>query len=99
MACTSEVSVDEGSQTPQEAPDETPKAKTVAFKIDGMSWGVMCPPKVRSALAKGLGVSEDCIEVDFATKSASVALGDAAPDMDAVSKIMGETKFTAALAD
>jgi hypothetical protein len=59
----------------------------------------MCPPKVRSALAKGLGVSEDCIEVDFATKSASVALGDAAPDMDAVSKIMGETKFTAALAD
>ncbi|MDE0916365.1 MAG: hypothetical protein OSB57_14415 [Planctomycetota bacterium] len=37
MACTSEISVDEGSQTPQEAPDETPKAKTVAFKIDGMS--------------------------------------------------------------
>ena len=59
----------------------------------------MCPPKVRSALAKGLGVSEDCIEVDFETKSASVALGDAAPDMDAVSKAMDGTKFTAALAD
>ena len=54
---------------------------------------------MRSALAKGLGVSEDCIEVDFATKSASVALGDVAPDMDAVSKIMDGTKFTAALAD
>jgi len=28
-----------------------------------------------------------------------VALGDVAPDMDAVSKIMDGTKFTAALAD
>ena len=37
MACTSEISVDSDPGTPQEAPDETPKAKTVAFKIDGMS--------------------------------------------------------------
>jgi hypothetical protein len=35
MACTSEISIEE-SQTPPETPDETPKAKTVAFKIDGM---------------------------------------------------------------
>jgi len=59
----------------------------------------MCPPKVRSALAEGLGVSEDCIEVDYASKSASVALGDAKPDMDALAKVMDETNFTAALAD
>ena len=59
----------------------------------------MCPPKVRSALAEGLGVSEDCIEVDFKAKTASVALGDAKPDMDALAKIMDETTFTAALAD
>ena len=37
MACTSEIPVDNDPQTPQETPDETPKAKTVAFKIDGMS--------------------------------------------------------------
>ena len=36
MGCTSEITIEE-SETPQEAPDETPKAKTVAFKIDGMS--------------------------------------------------------------
>ncbi len=48
----------------------------------------MCPPKVRSALAKGLGVSEDCIEVDYTSKSASVALGDAKPDLDALAKVM-----------
>jgi outer membrane biogenesis lipoprotein LolB len=34
-ACASEIQVDD-PQTPQETPDETPKAKTVAFKIDGM---------------------------------------------------------------
>jgi hypothetical protein len=54
---------------------------------------------VRSALAKGLGVSEDCIEVDFKAKTASVALGDAKPDMGALAKVMDETNFTAALAD
>ena len=36
MGCTAEITIEE-SETPQEAPDETPKAKTVAFKIDGMS--------------------------------------------------------------
>jgi hypothetical protein len=54
---------------------------------------------VRSALAKGLGVSEDGIEVDFKAKTASVALGDAKPDMGALAKVMDETNFTAALAD
>jgi hypothetical protein len=37
VACTSEIRVGDDPQTPQETPDETPKAKTVAFKIDGMS--------------------------------------------------------------
>jgi len=36
-ACIGKVEVDNDPQTPQETPDETPKAKTVAFKIDGMS--------------------------------------------------------------
>ena len=59
----------------------------------------MCPPKVRSALAKGLGVSEDKIEIDFKTKTANVSLGDVTPDMDALTKVMDETAFTAALAN
>ena len=59
----------------------------------------MCPPKVRSALAKGLGVSEDKIEIDYKAKTANVSLGDATPDMDALTKVMDETAFTAALAN
>jgi hypothetical protein len=36
-SCMARVDVDDDPVTPQETPDETPKAKTVAFKIDGMS--------------------------------------------------------------
>ncbi len=45
-ACSAEVNIGTGDPPapkvdpdviPVEAPDETPKAKTVAFKIDGMS--------------------------------------------------------------
>lgn len=38
LACTAEMPADpnEAPEAPQETPDETPKAKTVAFKIDGM---------------------------------------------------------------
>ncbi|GEM_PF-2233988 len=39
VACTVEESTTpaEGPDTPQETPDVTPKAKTVAFSIDGMT--------------------------------------------------------------
>jgi len=54
---------------------------------------------VRSALAKGLGVDEDKITVDYDSKTANVDLADATPDMEALAKVMDETRFTAELAD
>jgi hypothetical protein len=53
---------------------------------------------VQSALAKGLGVSEDAITIDLDANTASVDLAGAEPDLTGVEAAMKETnRFTAEL--
>ena len=53
---------------------------------------------VQSALAKGLGISEDAITIDLEGNTASVDLGGAELDLAAVEAAMKETnKFTASV--
>ena len=76
---------------------EAPKAQTVSFAITGMTCGA-CPPRVQSALAKGLGISEDAITIDLDANTASVDLAGAEPDLSGLETAMKETnRFTAEL--
>jgi len=53
---------------------------------------------VQSALAKGLGVSEDAITIDLDANTASVDFAGAEPDLSGVEAAMKETnRFTAEL--
>lgn len=53
---------------------------------------------MQSALAKGLGISEDAITIDLDANTASVDLGGAEPDLTGLDAAMEATnKFTAKL--
>jgi hypothetical protein len=49
---------------------------------------------VRSAFAKGLGVSEDKVTVDYDTKMVSVDMGSAEVDKDALTAALESTKYS-----
>ena len=55
---------------------------------------------MRSALAKGLGVEADKIEIDYAKKTATIEIGDASPDAVALAAAMKETnQYTASIVE
>ncbi len=55
----------------------------------------MCPPRVRSAFAKGLSVDKSKVSVDFDSKTVSVDLDGKEADTDALAAALEATnKFS-----
>lgn len=51
---------------------------------------------MRSALAKGLGVKEEAVTIDYGAKQATVEMGDGSADAEALATAMKETnQYTA----
>lgn len=70
------------------------KSELASFKIDGMTCGVACPPKVRAALVKGLGLKSEQVGIDYRTKLITLDLGGKELDEAAVTEAFQGTGYS-----